>query len=381
MTLRTLRRLTASVLAATTVLAVSTTAAAPAAAHPARAAADAADLGSAQRPVRIMPLGDSITDGYRRTPDSYRKTLYRHLTGAGLHVDYVGSGNRGTGADNDNEGHSGWRIRNIQERIGEWMADARPDIVLLNIGTNDIGLGDDIRNAPQRLSTLIDTILDQSPSVRIVVAKVGLPPRDAAPGWRPLSPRAGWSRLTYNRVMQARRLPAYNAAIPGVVAGKGPRVSLVDLSGISPLHTDDGLHPDATGFRQQAYLWYQALRPLFRSGGSWPVLIDPIPLPVVRAAVPVRRVRYGTGVAVTGRLSGVLGYGALADQPMQLVWRRAGTSRWFTVRTVRTNSDGTVAAWVRVTAAGDFAFRVAGGRAAGRSSAAVRVGLVQASPR
>ncbi|HEY0001243.1 MAG TPA: hypothetical protein VGB74_12370, partial [Actinoplanes sp.] len=197
----------------------------------------------------------------------------------------------------------------------------------------------------------------------------------------PRSPRVGWSGLPASRVLQGLRMPAFDAAVPGVVASNGARVSLVDLSVISPLHTDDGLHPDATGFRQQAYLWYQALRPLFPSGGGWPVVSNPIPLPTVGVTTSARRVRYGSAVAVTGRLSGLLGYGGLAGQTTQLVWRRAGTSRWKVVHSAGTDRDGKIATSVKVTTAGDFAFRVTGGRARGRSSAAVRVTPVAVRPK
>jgi hypothetical protein len=54
-----------------------------------------ATIASAQTPpMRIMPLGDSITDGTASgTPGygGYRGTLHTLLTNAGFNVDYVGS--------------------------------------------------------------------------------------------------------------------------------------------------------------------------------------------------------------------------------------------------------------------------------------------------
>jgi lysophospholipase L1-like esterase len=372
--------LVAAAVAAGSTVAAGTATAAPAAVSAAAAGLGAAALGSAQRPVRIMPLGDSITDGYRQVPDSYRRNLYGYLTAAGVRVDYVGSASRGTGRDNDHEGHSGWRIRDVQAEIAGWLRDSDPDIVLLNIGTNDIGFADDIRPAPRRLATLIDTILAQSPAVRIVVAEVGVPPRTAEPGWTPLSARPGWTGLPAQRVLQGQRMPAYNAAVPGIVARRGPRVSLVDLSGISPRHTDDALHPDATGFRQQAYQWYNALRPLFPDGATWPILTDPFPRPTVRVAASARAAGHGSSVTVTGRLSGLLGYGELAGQPAQLQWRRAGAFTWTVLRSGVTGSSGTLATSMKVTAIGDLAFRVTGGRGQGRQSPPVRVMVTDLPP-
>src|SRR4051794_32872398 len=56
------------------------------------------------RPLRIMPLGDSITwGGGAPGHDSYRTDLYNRLATAGLDVDFVGSQHSGTGPDRDNE--------------------------------------------------------------------------------------------------------------------------------------------------------------------------------------------------------------------------------------------------------------------------------------
>src|SRR3982751_1366023 len=46
--------------------------------------------------VRVMPLGDSITDGFN-VPGGYRITLWQRLAGGGYTVDFVGSGVNGPG--------------------------------------------------------------------------------------------------------------------------------------------------------------------------------------------------------------------------------------------------------------------------------------------
>ncbi|MET1073917.1 MAG: hypothetical protein ABWY11_14825, partial [Umezawaea sp.] len=58
--------------------------------------------------VRVMPLGDSITDGYN-VPGGYRINLWQRMAAAGQTVDFVGSGVNGPAAlgDHDHEGHSG----------------------------------------------------------------------------------------------------------------------------------------------------------------------------------------------------------------------------------------------------------------------------------
>ena len=59
-----------------------------------------ARLGEAAPPIRIMPLGDSITYGTSSTGTvGYRRPLYQFLVGAGYSVDFVGSQTNGSPAD------------------------------------------------------------------------------------------------------------------------------------------------------------------------------------------------------------------------------------------------------------------------------------------
>jgi hypothetical protein len=66
---------------------------------------------------KIMPFGDSITDGYNAdTPGGYRVELFRRAHSAGKNITFVGSGWNGPdtvdGAPfpHNHEGHSGWTI-------------------------------------------------------------------------------------------------------------------------------------------------------------------------------------------------------------------------------------------------------------------------------
>src|SRR3954466_3982352 len=69
---------------------------------------------AAPTPLRLMPLGDSITWGVGSpSGNSYRGFLGNKLTAEGHTLDFVGSGRNGTMSDPDNEGHSGWRIDQI----------------------------------------------------------------------------------------------------------------------------------------------------------------------------------------------------------------------------------------------------------------------------
>jgi lysophospholipase L1-like esterase len=190
--------------------------------------------------VRVMPLGDSITDGFN-VPGGYRISLWQQLAAGGYTVDFTGSGFNGPAAlgDHDHEGHSGWRIDQLDANIVTWLRNTNPHTVLLHIGTNDLNQNFDIANAPARLSALIDKILANAPGVELFVAQI--------------TPET-------NPALEAR-VQAYNAAIPAIVAGKGARVHLVDLH--SPLTTADladGVHPNTNGYNKMANVWYAALR-------------------------------------------------------------------------------------------------------------------------
>jgi lysophospholipase L1-like esterase len=211
-----------------------------------------------RRTVRIMPLGDSITSGNDDwSSDGYRRELGDRLAAAGLKYDFVGSLRAGTGADRDHEGHGGWTIDQVRAKINRWLVTYRPEVVLLNLGTNDMIKNVASEQAPARLSALLDAILGSSPDIRVVVAKVSPVPGTARPGWSPRLPKI------------APRMVAYNGAIPAVVASKGPRASLVDMSRVSWADTKDGIHPTPAGYRQMADLWYQRLSTVLPGGDRW----------------------------------------------------------------------------------------------------------------
>ncbi|HEX6521183.1 MAG TPA: hypothetical protein VF070_14430, partial [Streptosporangiaceae bacterium] len=96
----------------------------------------------AAAPVRIMPLGDSIT----AAPGCWRAILWHDLQTAGYtNINFVGSVpdggcNYGYTYDGDNEGHSGMSATGLvsQNLLPGWLAAASPDIVLMHLGTNDM---------------------------------------------------------------------------------------------------------------------------------------------------------------------------------------------------------------------------------------------------
>ena len=189
--------------------------------------------------VRIMPLGDSITDGFN-VPGGYRINLWQALAGAGHLADFVGSQDNGPAdlPDHDHEGHPGWRIDEVDAQVGTWVPSAAPRTVLLHLGTNDIVQNYDLPDAPARLATLIDHIRAAAPGADVFVASIvpfADPARDAAAN-------------------------AFNATLPGIVQSKGPQVHFVDLhAALTAADLADGVHPTREGYDRMAAGWAAAL--------------------------------------------------------------------------------------------------------------------------
>ncbi|MEU3644006.1 AbfB domain-containing protein [Lentzea sp. NPDC034063] len=198
--------------------------------------------------TRILPLGDSITDGFN-VPGGYRINLWRALAGAGHLTDFVGNQVNGPAdlPDHDHEGHSGWRIDQIDAIVAGVLRDTGPRTVLVHLGTNDIVQNHDLPNAPARLSALIDHIRAAAPNADVFVSSV-VPLSDPV-----LEARAG----------------AYNATIPDIVRGKGSRVHFVDMhAALSTADLADGVHPNRGGYDKMAARWASALAAVPGSAGN-----------------------------------------------------------------------------------------------------------------
>jgi hypothetical protein len=212
---------------------------------------------------KILPLGDSITDGFT-VAGGYRIPLFSKTNAAGQHLTFVGSQMNGPATvdgvafPQHHEGHSGYTIDNdtfdgrngISPLTPGSITTYQPHIILLMIGTNDVNLQNDLPNAPARLGTLLDSIFTTSPGVTVILAQIN-PSQDD----------------TLNA-----RIMTYNAAIPALVSARaaaGKHIVLVDMygaiTGVANYKTAllaDMLHPNATGYQKMSDVWYAALSPM-----------------------------------------------------------------------------------------------------------------------
>jgi lysophospholipase L1-like esterase len=190
--------------------------------------------------IKIMPLGDSITDGMT-VAGGYRIKLWSLIKNNGYAVDFVGSMSNGPAelGDKNHEGHSGWRIDQIDTNINSWMDSYKPKIVLLHIGTNDIAQNYNTANAPSRLSGLIDKICAKLPDGGKLYVATIIP-------------------LSFGSVN------SFNLQIPGMVQTKvnqGKPVYLVEMyNALTTADLADGVHPNLTGYNKMADVWFSAIR-------------------------------------------------------------------------------------------------------------------------
>jgi len=213
----------------------------------------------------IMPLGDSITEGYRSSKGGgYRVELFHDALADKKSVTFVGSATPngpatvdGVAFPPDNEGHGGYRISQISSLIVASMMTNKPNIILLMIGTNDIGLSttpigtSGAQNVADQLGSLIDKIIGQDPKVLLVVAQIVPCITDAVDA----------------------NIQAYNALIPAVVkarADAGKHVLLVDMHAAFLAHSNwkttlinqaDKQHPTDAGYVIMGDTWYPAIKP------------------------------------------------------------------------------------------------------------------------
>jgi lysophospholipase L1-like esterase len=212
---------------------------------------------AAAAPVRIMPLGDSITAG----PGCWRALLWDHLQRTGYtNTDFVGTqvgGGCAVAHDGDHEGHGGFSATGIadQNQLPGWLAATNPHIVLMHLGTNDLWGGTISTDAILAAYTkLVGQMRANNPDVKVIVAQI-----------IPMEPA--------NCTGCAQRVVALNNAIPGWAAGlstsRSPITVVDQWTGFSAAtDTFDGVHPVDSGFRKMADRWYPALTSAI--GGTTP---------------------------------------------------------------------------------------------------------------
>ncbi|GAA3808834.1 SGNH/GDSL hydrolase family protein [Streptomyces coacervatus] len=206
-------------------------------------------------PLRVMPLGDSITWGVgSSTGNGYRGPLWNELAADGHPLDFVGTGRNGSMSDPDNEGHSGYRIGQIATLADASLTRYRPNVVTLHIGTNDLNESYQVSTATDRLRSLVDQVTAAAPDATVLVASLVVSTSGSEEQYR----------------------AAYNQAIPQIVRDEqagGKHVAYVDMSSLTTADLADNLHPNDSGYQKMAEAFHRGIQAADSAG--W--LRDPAP--------------------------------------------------------------------------------------------------------
>lgn len=214
--------------------------------------------------LRIMPLGASITFGLRSTDgNGYRDELRVLLNKSGTkNVEYVGSRTHGDMASNAVEGWPGLRIDQVLPKAKASVPNDLPNVILLNVGTNDCVQNFNMMNTTQnstsapeltsnanytvgtRMRMMVEDLLEWSPNATVVM-----------------------STLINNRFdkTQARVLVANEQfrAVAAELQDAGSKVVLAEMTAAAggPNMTTmfDQTHPNDVGYAMMANRFYEAM--------------------------------------------------------------------------------------------------------------------------
>ncbi|KAL2067212.1 hypothetical protein VTL71DRAFT_1636 [Oculimacula yallundae] len=188
--------------------------------------------------LRIMVAGASIASGYHSTDgNGFRLGLQEAVVAAGNDVQMLGTVRTGKMKDNAYEAKPGIRIDEVTARLDAALPkiSPSPNIILVQVGANDLGQNFKVDKMAERMTTLIDHIYRHVPDANVIISTL-LP-----------------SGKTESGVV------TFNAQLPGVVEAQnkqGRHVFLADvhsgfsLADILPL--PDGTHPTDAGYLKMA---------------------------------------------------------------------------------------------------------------------------------
>jgi len=198
-------------------------------------------------PIKIMPLGDSITRGYWGSSygDGYRRALYKSLVGTGFYsIDFVGSLTDGYFQDFDrnHEGHDGWTTDGLSTNVYNWLTANPAQIVLLHIGTNDITLAPNHIGDPNKVAAILNEIDRYSTDITVILARIIL----RTDGYVPQT-------IAFNNGVVAMAQARIAA---------GDKIIIVDMENALSYPADmyDVVHPNDSGYRKMATVWFNALQ-------------------------------------------------------------------------------------------------------------------------
>lgn len=198
----------------------------------------------AAQTVKIMPLGDSITDC-----DFWRTRLFTKLEENGFEVQSVGTRQGG------HEGHSGMLVTDSAKtaQLTGWLSKSNPDMVMMLFGTNDCWCDKGAKAILSAYTTLVGQMRENNPKMVIVIGKV-----------TPLIPN-----FTSDFVYRAEELALAMEGWAEELSTKESPIYVVDqFTGFDAMtDTYDGVHPNEKGSVKMCDKWYASLSQILTGTG------------------------------------------------------------------------------------------------------------------
>lgn len=268
-------------------------------------------VSAASDPVKIIAMGDSITHGYINGDNGYRKYFCYGLQQNGItNFDMVGPNNNWTDSatydwngttityDPAHAGYSGYAIQKIgsrqglQETIfdttyvngdvsGNMMEAYQPDVIMLQIGTNDV-LDAQLTGIGARLEELVDKLIPYVSGDGQVLYLASIPNIDAIERYDWLGAYEWTYGVSYKSdpekfvaTVQAA-VDDYNTIVKNLVAKKqseGAHIEFSDINStieISAGDLEDGVHPSEQGYAKMGQYWSNLLTETYFHGTVTP---------------------------------------------------------------------------------------------------------------
>lgn len=268
-------------------------------------------VSAASDPVKIIAMGDSITHGYINGDNGYRKYFCYGLQQNGItNFNMVGPNNDWTDSttydwngttityDPAHAGYSGYAIQKIgsrqglQETIfdttytdgdvsGNMMEVYQPDVIMLQIGTNDV-LDAQLTGIGDRLEELVDKLIPYVSGDGQVLYLASIPNIDAAKKYDWLGAYQWTYGVSYESdpekfvaTVQAA-VDDYNTIVKNLVAKKqaeGAHIEFSDINStidISAGDLEDGVHPSEQGYAKMGQYWSNLLTETYFHGTVTP---------------------------------------------------------------------------------------------------------------
>lgn len=219
------------------------------------------------RNVKVMLFGDSITDGFW-LKGGYRTFLCNKLeeNNYSQYVDFVGTKKSGDCYDGDHEGFTSFSIDNIQSSVTGGRSGVirmtkrifsknQPDVICLQIGTNDVLSDYELDNAGERLETLVDICFENLPeNGKLYLATI--PVMDANDNT--YIPKEHFSVEYMDQLVEK-----FNTQVKALVEkkkGEGKNIDLADINGVlTKEDLYDGVHPTEEGYKKMGDFWYDVI--------------------------------------------------------------------------------------------------------------------------